>query len=229
MESNILLPLSDEEDLRAFVMAVTGTELFFVLIQMDRKVYDTSTAMFFAFALGLLARGKFKEFYLLYPLGCVNRETIFLLSIFFAVHYFGKMKALHYLFGLVYQGAVFMGIRLMIMKIFDGNAGQLFYFQPWHVLKEHADHPIMLFLLMVLIALTWYGVSRQWKEKPEILQSAILVLLPLQVILYLMVGKAFEVRVFAEVYPVVWVMMTPSLPSPKYPAPCGYLGEGLNS
>src|SRR3990170_3052145 len=29
MESNILLPLSDEEDLRAFVMAVAGTELFF--------------------------------------------------------------------------------------------------------------------------------------------------------------------------------------------------------
>jgi len=188
-------------------MAVAGTELFFVLIQMDRKVYDTSTAMFFAFALGLLARGKFKEFYLLYPLGCMNRETMFLLSIFFAIHYFGKMETFRYLSGLIYQGAVFIGIRLMIMKIFEGNAGQLFYFQPWHVLKEHADHPIMLFLLMVLITLTWHRVARRWKEKPEFLRSALFVLLPLQVILYLMVGNAFEVRVFAEVYPVVWALM----------------------
>ncbi|HLE92911.1 MAG TPA: hypothetical protein VI753_17300, partial [Anaerolineales bacterium] len=202
-----LLPLSDEEDLRAFVMAVAGTELFFVLIQMDRKVYDTSTAMFFAFALGLLARGKFKEFYLLYPLGCMNRETMFLLSIFFAIHYFGKMETFRYLSGLIYQGAVFIGIRLMIMKIFEGNAGQLIYFQPWHILKEHADHPIMLFLLMVLITLTWHRVARRWKEKPEFLRSALFVLLPLQMILYLMVGNAFEVRVFAEVYPVVWALM----------------------
>src|SRR4030065_1908856 len=110
METNILLPLSDEEDLRAFVMAVAGTELFFVLIQMDRKVYDTSTAMFFAFALGLLARGKFKEFYLLYPLGCMNRETMFLLSLFFAIYYFWKMEVFRYLFGVVYQGSVFVGI-----------------------------------------------------------------------------------------------------------------------
>jgi len=117
------------------------------------------------------------------------------------------MKALHYLFGLVYQGAVFMGIRLMIMKIFEGNAGQLIYFQPWHILKEHADHPIMLFLLMVLITLTWHRVARRWKEKPEFLRSALFVLLPLQMILYLMVGNAFEVRVFAEVYPVVWALM----------------------
>jgi len=164
--------------------------------------------MFFAFSLGLLARGKFKEFYLLYPLGCMNRETMFLLSIFFAAHYFGKMETFRYLSGLIYQGAVFTGIRLMIMKIFEGNAGQLIYFQPWHILKEHADHPIMLFLLMVLIALTWHGVARRWKEKPEFLRSALFVLLPLQVILYLMAGNAFEVRVFAEVWPVVVVMVS---------------------
>jgi len=207
MGSSIYLLLSEDRDLREFAVAALAVEVFMLVFIYFCKVYDLSTAMFFAFSLGFLARGKFKEFYLLYPLGCVNRETMFLLSIFFAIHYFGKMETSRYLFGLIYQGAVFTGIRLMIMKIFEGNAGQLIYFQPWHILKEHADHPIMLFLLMVLIALTWHRVSRQWKENPEFLRSALFVLLPLQVILYLMAGKAFEVRVFAEVYPVVWGLM----------------------
>jgi len=210
MESNIYLRLSEDRDLREFAVAALAVEVFMGVFIIFCKVYDLTTAMIFAFSLGFLARGKFKEFYLLYPLGCMNRETMFLLSIFFAIHYFGKMETFRYLSGLIYQGAVFTGIRLMIMKIFEGNAGQLIYFQPWHILEEHADHPIMLFLLMVLIALTWHGVARQWKEKPEFLRSALFVLLPLQVILYLMVGKAFEVRVFAEVYPVVWVLMTPT-------------------
>ena len=188
-------------------MAVLAVEVFMFVFFLECKVYDLSTAMFFAFSLGLLARGKFKEFYLLYPLGCMNRETMFLLSLFFAIYYFWKMEVFRYLFGVVYQGSVFVGIRLMIVKLFEGNPGQPFYFQPWQVIEKYWNHPITSLALLMLIILIWHFVARHWREKPAFLRSALAVMLPLQVVLHLAMGAPYEIRVFAEVYPVVWALM----------------------
>ena len=133
-------------------MAALAVEAFMLVFIYFCKVYDLSTAMIFAFALGFMARGKFGAFYLLYPLGCLNRETMFLLSAFFAVHYFWKMEAIRYLLRLAYQGFAFFGIRVLVMKIFEGNAGQAFYFQPWQVFGDYWSHPFQSFLLITLIA-----------------------------------------------------------------------------
>ena len=218
MESSIYLQRSEGRDLREFVIAVIAVEVFMLVFFVENKVYDLSTAMIFAFALGLLARGKFSLFHLLYPVGCLNRETMFLLSLFFAVHYFWKMETLRYLFSLVYQGSVFVGIRLMIVKLFEGNPGQPFYFQPWQVIEKYWSHPITSLALLMLIALIWYFVARRWREKPAFLRSALAVMLPLQVVLHLAMGAPYEIRVFAEVYPVVWVMMFVESPLDNVPA-----------
>ena len=64
MGSSIYLQHSNVEDLWDFIVAAAAVELFMILFFLECKVYDLSTAMFFAVSLGLLARGKLKEYYL---------------------------------------------------------------------------------------------------------------------------------------------------------------------
>lgn len=207
MESNTCLDRSTDRDLRDFIIAVMAVEVFLAVFFIENKVYDLSTAMIFAFSLGMLARGKFGGFYMLYPVGCLNRETMFLLSLFFAAHYFWKMEVIRYSLGLAYQGSVFFGFRMMIMKIFEGNPGQTVYFQAWTVVERYLQHPLTSLGLAVLVAATWFFVARRWREKPAFLRSALVVLLPLQVFLHLALGAPYEIRVFAEIFPVLWALM----------------------
>src|SRR5215208_210614 len=103
-----------------FLISSLGVEVFMSVFSLNSKVYDLSTAMFFAFSFGLLARGKLKAFYLLYPLACLNRESMLLLSLFFAVHFLTRLKLVQYGFSLAYQGSAWLVTRWILMKIFEG-------------------------------------------------------------------------------------------------------------
>lgn len=170
---------------------------------LNAKVYDLSTAMFFAFALGFLAREKFQAFYVIYPIGCLNRETMFLLSVFFAFHFFRRFTIVNWLMGLGYQGTVFMGIRVMLMKIFEKNPGTAFTFRPLQLLGDYWHYAAWTLAMLGLVALIGWFVVREWKQKPAFLRSALVVLFPLGLGLHLCLGWAFEIRVFAEIFPVV--------------------------
>ncbi len=207
MASNTLSDRSDERDLREFVLAGLAVEVFMVIFLDENKVYDLSTAAIFAFSLGFLARAKFGNFYALYPIGCLNRETMFLVTIFFAVHYFWKMRVAEYLLGLAYQWSVFVAIHLFVSKIFEGNAGQSFYFWPLRVTTDYLSSPVLLVVLILTVAAAVYFIKRQWTGKPAFLRSAVVIILPVLFVLHMAMGMAFEIRVFAEVYPVVWVLM----------------------
>ncbi len=207
MASSIFSVPSDDPDLRELILASLAVECFLVVFVSYSKVYDLSTAAVFAFSLGFLARQKFGNFYALYPIGCLNRETMFLLTAFFAVHYFWRMRTAGYLLGLAYQGSAFAGIRLVITKIFEDNPGQPFYFWPLRVLTDYASRPIETAVLILVVAVLAYAVVRRWSEKPVFLRSACLVLGSLLIVLHLAMGMAFEIRVFAEVYPVFWVLL----------------------
>jgi hypothetical protein len=206
MVSSICWQPSEDRDLQEFIIAVLGVEVFMIVFFMECKVYDLSTAMFFAFALGCLARGNFNSFYGLFLISCFNRETTILLSTFFAVHYFWKMETLRYVSGLGMQGFAFLGTRAWLMKLYEGNVGQSFYFWPIRVIGGYWSEPIQSLILVGACAVAGYFVARHWKEKPEFLRCALSVLLPLLFILHLMLGIAFEIRVFAEIFPVAWVM-----------------------
>jgi len=206
MESSIYFQRS-EIDLREFFIAVLAVEVFMFVFFMECKIYDLSTAMFFALALGLLVRGKFKEYYLLFPLACSNRETMFLLVIFFMVYYFARLESRDWIVGTAYQGFVFIIVRLYMMEIFADNAGVPFLFRPLENFADYWKHPWQsLFFLGGVLIVTWMCM-RNWREKPMFLRTAFVVLAPSLMVLYIFFGWAFEVRVFAEVYPVVIVMV----------------------
>lgn len=206
MVSSICFQRSDS-DLQEFFIAVLAVEVFMLAFFMECKVYDLSTALFFAVALGLLARGKFKEYYLLFPLACLNRETPFLLIIFFAVYYFSKLENRVWAAGIVYQGFVFIMIRIFLMSAFANNAGTQFLFQPLENFSEHMKYPLASVLFFGGVMIIIWMCMRKWQEKPIFLRTAVILFTPALMVLYGFFGVAFEIRVFAEVYPVVWALV----------------------
>ena len=206
MESSICLQRS-ESDLREFFIAVLAVELFMFVFFLECKVYDLSTAMFFALSLGLLARGKFKGYYLLFPVACLNRETMFLLIIFFMVYYVKRLETRDWLTGVAYQGFVFVSIRLLLMAVFADNAGVPVLFRAWENLADYIKYPWRSLLFFAGVLIIVWVCMRNWHEKPVLLRTAFVVFAPVLMVLYVLFGWAFEIRVFAEVYPVMWVMV----------------------
>jgi len=211
MVSSISLQLSGDRDLQEFVWASLGVETFMLVFFHFAKAYDLSTAMFVSFALGLLAREKFKAFYALYGVSCLNRETMFLITIFFAVYYFWKMDVVSYLIGLGFQGVFLVGTRVLLVRLYADNGGEPFWLQSLRVLQDYWSQPIQSLVLIGLCVLAGYFAARRWRQKPAFLRWALIVILPLQVVLHLALGMAFEIRVFAEVFPVVWVLLRSDL------------------
>lgn len=177
-------------DLPAFL----GFQILLLLCLIETKVYDYATAAFFALSLGLLARGKLRIFLILFPVATLNRETTFLLTLFFAVYFFGKIPKKLYALSLVYQVVVYVSIKEMVQLLFSRNGGQPVYWTFWNVVSVYA-HLWQALLILIPIG---YLLIRSWKRVPNFIQVVILVMVPAQIILHLLFGKAFEVRVFAE-------------------------------
>jgi hypothetical protein len=196
-----------DSEIRDFVIAALGVEFFMLLFFAECTVYDLSTAMCFAYGLGFLARGHVKAFYLLYPVASLNRESAFLLTAFFVVFYVWRLPAAHYVLGVGYQCLVFALLRWTIVTTYAGNGGAPFYFWPGRVLYGYENQMLGTITLLVSCAVFGYFVYRNWRSKPAFLRAAFLILFPLLLIMHLTMGMAFEIRVFAEVFPVAWALL----------------------
>lgn len=196
-----LLPPSDE--LRVSLIAFTGVEIFMQAFFLNAKPYDLSTAMFFAFCLGFLARNNFKAFYGLFLMGCLNRETMFLLTIFFAIWFLKKMNIDSWILGMGFQSSIFVGVRLMLMKIFEENPGTAFHFNPWKLLSDYWQYSAWTLSMLAVLGLVCWLIALHWKRKPAFLRCALVIIFPLLMVLHILFGWAFEIRVFAELSSVV--------------------------
>jgi hypothetical protein len=181
---------SESGDLPAFF----GFQALLLITLVETKVYDYATAAFFALSLGLLARGKHGVFLLVFPFATLNRETTFLLTLFYAVYFFGKLPLQKYLASLSVQTSVYLSIKFITASVFSENGGQGVYFGFPETVSIYTEYWPALLVLVPFV----YLVIRSWKQVPVFMRIAVFVLLPVQVILHLLFGKAFEVRVFAE-------------------------------
>jgi hypothetical protein len=190
---------------------VLGVEFLFLIIVKDKKIYDTSTAFLFTLALGLLAHKKFGSYFLLFPLSCINRETSLLLTIFYAVYFFRKQNNFFYFSSVLFQIVIYLIIRFFLMYYFRNNPGSLIYIRPVENLHLFFSNPLATLSFAIITALILYGVIHRWKNKPIFLRTAFLVFFPTLTILYLVAGVSFEIRVFVEVYPIVFLLILPIL------------------
>ena len=196
-----------EDDGYAGMFAFIGCEVTFLLILIGVKPYDIATVMFFALSLGLLVRGKFNVYYLVFIVASINRETTFLLLLFFMVYFYGKIPFRQYCLGVIYQGGAYIIIKTAIMAAYADVPGTPLQWRPMEVITGYVDHPVwfavllFIFFCVVVAAALW-----RWKDKPEFLRAAFGIIFPVQLILHIFLGYAYEIRVFAELFPVIFLL-----------------------
>jgi hypothetical protein len=70
---------------------------------------------------------------------------------------------------------------------------------------ETPNKTIVLFASFGIVA--WFAL-RNWMAKPASLQTAFLVMLPIQMLLHFLAGNPYEIRVYAESLPFVFLLAT---------------------
>ena len=167
------------------------------------KVYDLATALFSTLLLTWLARGRLDLYHIVFPLACLNRETAFLLIFVFAAYGMSRMPRSTWIRSIVYQAAVFVVVRGLLIWIFSGSPGDPFWFRPVDNILMYVRTPIVSLAFFSGTGLVLWACLRGWEQKPELLRTAFLVMAPLLIIMYTMFGYTFEIRVFAEIFPVI--------------------------
>jgi hypothetical protein len=156
----------------------------------------------------LLYKQDWKNFLILYPIACFNKETTILLTIIFFIYYRPRLRTDHFYKLLLIQLTIFVMIKVLLFILFKSNPGSFIEF---HLV----DHNIGLltgynltlaFTLFSLIILIYY----KWQEKPPYLKITFWNIIPL-LVLTLFLGYLDEMRDYYEVYSTVIILISHSV------------------
>lgn len=198
---------SFKDDVHADIITLIACEVTFLPILFYAKVYDIAAAMFFTLSLGALARKKFWLYYLIFPFATLNRETTFLLTLFFILYLFRKLPLSQWMFGIFYQVIVFSAVKMLVDAQFANLAGSHFIWSLPLVIPMYTDQYLFTVILVSFVAVFIYLALRQWYAKPSFLIAAFLIIFPVMIVLHISLGMAFELRVFSEIIPAIVILV----------------------
>jgi hypothetical protein len=193
---------TDRADLAAYAAAWILLSLSFY----QRKPYDIPAAFLFTLAFLLMARGQLARLVVLFPVLCLTKETAIFIPLLFAVWFWRRIRLTRWLLLLGYQAAVFIMVQSVIRSYYASAPG---YNNPLRLMDNlimYWQRPAMTALFLLFAAWVLWRVFRGWNDKPPFLRTALTVLAPLVLILHLVTGYPFEIRVFAEVFPILYLM-----------------------
>ena len=175
------------------------------------NLYDLSNLFLFTLGLALLARASWPAFLVVFPLACLNKETSLWLTLVYILHFYRRLDRVTFARLLLAQMAVYGLIRFALVWTFRNNPGVVVEFHLPDHFAEALAHPIRAALYLVaglaVIPLALY----RWRDKPEFLRHATLVTAPILFVLFWLFGSPFEIRVFAEAYPGVFLLSAQTL------------------
>ena len=190
------------------MVAFLATEFVLFLMAYQGKIYDMATGAGFALALGLLQHKQFSAYYVLFAIMVINRETTILLIPLFILYLWIKSQYRYYfIFGTLYQIIAYVVITALIRWYFADVPGEAITFQPVNNMQIYFIHPIATLALLAGLAGILYLVLRDWQSKPVFLQAAFLCIFSPLVVMHILIGYAFEMRVFIEAVPVTALLM----------------------
>lgn len=177
------------------------------LMIVANHIYDFGILFLFTLGLALLAHARYKWFVILFPFICLAKETAVLLTIFFAVFYVSRLNRRTYLRMLFLQGFVYVIVRVALTIAFRDNPGGNIDYHVSEWLLAISISPILLLsfygILGIVIAIL---VMFYWKDKPIFLRYSVVVMVPILLSLHFMFGIPYELRVFYEVFPALYLL-----------------------
>ena len=170
-------------------------------------VYDFPALLLFTLGLLFLKQRKWIHFLILFFIACFNKETIILLTMIFAIHYYSdneiKKKFFYQLIAV--QIAIFGLIKILLLILFIENPGG---FVEFHLLDRNYllfnGYSLSTFVVLLIIFLSIFS---RWDEKPKFLKDALWIGIPL-LILTLLFGFFDELRDYYEVLPIIILVIS---------------------
>lgn len=169
-------------------------------------VYDFSNLFLFTLGLYFIKQRKWKQLLVLYLISCFNKETTILLTLVFAIHYYGSQEIDKKLYKnlILIQLLIFAIIKLILFVIFIDNPG---VFVEFHLLDRtyllwngYTLTTYVIWLVIILVVLSY------WQDKPKFLKDALWIAVPL-ILLTFSLGVWDEWRDYYEVYPVIMLLI----------------------
>lgn len=177
----------------------------------DGKIYDFSAIFLFSLGLLLMAREQWNGFFVIFLIGCINKETMVFLTLVFAIHFFRKMPSKKYWPILMGQTLVFGVIKLWITWTFRNNPGGVVEFHLFDQINGFLCLPVFLLYYVSFALCAAIFIICDWRKKPEFLRFAMASLLPAVLVANLFFGVPYEIRAFMDLYPVGFLLTIPTL------------------
>ena len=173
----------------------------------QRHIYDFPTLFLFSLALWLLAKENFGTYLFIFFLATLSKETSFFLILFFLLH-FRKIERRYFLSLVFAQLAIYTFVRFTLIMLFSQNPGGLVEFHLHEHMEAYLQNPVKTIILMLTI-LGIIGISMIDKsEKTRFARDALLAIGAPTLALYFFFGVPFEVRIFLEAYPAMFLMIS---------------------
>ncbi|MCW8803405.1 MAG: hypothetical protein OQK57_03320, partial [Ignavibacteriaceae bacterium] len=177
------------------------------MFQYYSYLYDFPTLLLFTLGLLLLSQRKWNYFLVLFFIACFNKETIILLTMIFAIHFYkdDKVKRKLYYQLIAVQLIIFGVVKILLYTLFNNNPGG---FVEFHLIDRNYllfnGYSLMTFVTLLIVLLS---IFNKWNEKPKFLKDSLWIALPL-LILTLFLGFFDELRDYYEVFPVVVLLIS---------------------
>lgn len=195
---NLVLYINDTvSELKILVSFLLGLVLF----SYCRAPYDMMTGFLWTLGLLFIVQQKHIAFMVLFPFVCLNRiETAPLLIVAYWLRFPWKWQEV------VGCGVVFATIYLGLHTYFADNLGSSVWIEPWQNVLRFWYNPWRTLLHLFVTVVIVLRILIRTGYQPFYFQRLFIVLAPIFLILYLVVGQSFEVRVFTEIYPILVVL-----------------------
>ena len=175
--------------------------------QYSNYIYDFSSLFLFTLGLLLLRQKKWRYFLILFFISCFNKETVILLTMIFAIHFYKDAEISRKLYYqlIAAQLTIFAAIKILLYILFMNNPGGFIEF---HLIDRNYllfnGYSLTTFVVLLIIFLSIFS---KWNEKPKYLKDALWIAVPL-LILTLFLGFFDELRDYYEVFPIVVLLIS---------------------
>ena len=183
----------------------------FALLQFNFRLqdyypYDIPSMLFFTAGLIFIYEGKWWWFYPLFAVATLNRETSLFLTLATALVWFDRQPRLRTVGHVAVQGLLWLTIKWLLFDAYRGNpSGGYGLFQPQ--LKMNImmvlGQPATALIALSTWAYLWIPVAGRYNRIRHRQLRRTLLIVPCVVVAMLPVGVINEVRIYAEVLPVV--------------------------
>ena len=175
-----------------------------VAFHLCRSPYDLMTALLWTLALLFIVKQNHVGFFVVLILACLNRiETAPLLIVLYWLR-FPRSKKLPVIVSSV---LMFITIHIILRITFADVPGSTAWISPLENLVTFWQSPLRTLLHFVVTVVILLRIVKRADYQPLYFQRAFVVLAPIFVILYLVFGQAFELRVFWELFSILSILL----------------------